>query len=62
MNSGGLKMKKIPIPEHKCTECKYCTYACVGGYICEKSGEIVIMDFLPTEHYCKGEEYEDEQR
>lgn len=55
-------MKKSPTPEHNCTECKYCTYACVGGYICEKNGEVVIIDFLPTEHYCKGEEYEDEQR
>ena len=55
-------MKKILTQEHNCFECKYGSPACVGGYLCEKSGEIVIMDFMPTEHYCKGEEYEDEQR
>lgn len=53
--------RRIVTSEVKCTECQHCTYACIGGYLCEKSGEIVIMDFTPTEHYCEGKDYEDEQ-
>lgn len=45
--------------EPKCTDCKYCVYA-NSGYICELSGDIVILDFTPTEFYysCGGKDFE----
>ena len=50
---------KIP-QTHSCADCKHCIYSCNGGYICDLTDEIVIIDFLPTEHYCDGKDFEDE--
>lgn len=55
-------MKKIP--EHKCIDCKHCIYSCTGGYICEVSDEIILIDCTPTTRYysCEGKDFDDEQR
>ena len=55
-------MKKITIKVFNCTECKHCSPVCVGGCLCEKTGEISMIDFSHTEHYCNGKDYEYEQR
>lgn len=53
-------MKKVKTAR-RCTDCKYCVYA-NSAYICDLTDEIVIIDCTPTEHYCGGKDFEDEQR
>lgn len=43
-----------------CHNCGHCIYVGEGGYICDMSNDLVIVDWQPTDEfmYCDGEDFE----
>ena len=44
----------------ECHNCGHCIYVGEGGYICDMSNDLVIVDWQPTDEfmYCDGEDFE----